>query len=67
MRSNLRHPHEAGVEAYGKITLLLLVREINQIAKLPQQRLRRGVGPLRVLDRQLLLAIPETHYLNKPA
>ena len=54
------------IKADGEEPLLLLVWKVDQLTKLRDQRLRRGVAPLGRLHRELMLAVAEAHHLNKP-
>src|SRR2546425_289217 len=61
-----RHRQHAGIEPHRELPLLLLIRIIDQVAKLGDQLRCAGVGSFSVLNRQLVLAVAETHDLHEP-
>src|SRR5207253_6033391 len=58
---------DAGVEADGEEPLLLLVREVHELAELGDELLGGGVAALGALDGDLVLAIAEAHDLDVAA
>lgn len=66
-RLSRRHPQKTRVKPNRKQSLLLLVRQIDQIAKILQQRLGLHIRPFRLLHCKLMLPVAEPHDLHVSA